>query len=351
MQGKSYWRTKMITRYLLLLLIIAAQLITAQNFERSFKAGKGGDLSIITHAGNIIISVWDKEEIIISADDELKISANGNSFTTRAAGYIDEIRVTMPSRFNLKIKSSAGNIKIRDDLSGSIEVVTSGGDINFKNINGDAKISTGGGNIKGNDIAGSFSLVSSGGNVELSLIQDKSFIKTSGGNIKIGSVKNDIDIFTAGGNITMASAAGTSQVKTSGGNITVNENTGRLSVSTLGGNIKIKGNGSIQAQTNAGNISIDITSQLLGKIDASTLTGDIRLHIPSNLKATITAENKMKSIAGSYDEKSIISSDFPMEDYKIEGKRSPFRTVTLNGGGEEIKLKVSMGTIYLKKKN
>jgi len=146
-----------------------------QERTKSFNVSKGGKLYINVNPGQIKISAWDKNEVVVKVrgleEDELEnvsMTMSGNTVTVKYnpewgwgedAGFI----VTVPSQFNIEAKTSGGDVDINSDISGDVEVSTMGGEISVKYIKGKTKLSTQGGDVKVGNVYGSLSLNTMGG--------------------------------------------------------------------------------------------------------------------------------------------------------------------------------------------
>lgn len=226
-------------------------------YEKTFKTNSNELLSVSVSAGDIIVNSWDKNEVSITVlgDEDIneyldfifEKTDNGISVRTEKksdwSGWFKspkyKIKATIPSKYNSKLKTSGGDIKL-SDVQGELEIATSGGDI---------------------------TVIDSKGNLSA---------KTSGGDVK--SVNFD----------------GDSELKTSGGDIDALNNNGSVEAKTSGGDVKlIISNGKVKASTSGGDIELDYTGNNEG-IALSTSGGDIELKLPDSFSANL----KLKTSGG-----------------------------------------------------
>jgi DUF4097 and DUF4098 domain-containing protein YvlB len=353
--------------------------------SKSFTVEKGGRFEITTKSGDIRITPWSKNEVLVNAegiDDEdverLKMTQSGNTvrvdFRPRSSwgGWDgDQIRfdISVPTDFNIQMKTSGGDLEVMGTISGRIDGSTSGGDINLSNVAGTVDMSTSGGDIKVGDIKGNVELSTSGGDITLKKVDGEASVKTSGGDIRVESVGKKLEARTSGGDIEIGDVGGEANVSTAGGNVKVRKVSGGAKLKTAGGDIVLNGaSGTVEAGTAGGDI--DLTN-ITGSIDAKTAGGDIkaelipsgkggselktaggiiRLAVPENSKVTIEALIRIEGRWGSRKSKYAVKSDFDAESYEQDDDAEEIRaTYKLNGGGERIYLSTVNSNIEIRK--
>jgi len=199
-----------------------------------------------------------------------------------------------------------GNWNWRNHLSISFKVFvptamnsdlrTSGGSINFSNLNGDQKA------------------VTSGGSINLENLKGNAVVRTSGGSIEVGNITGTLDAVTSGGSIRATGNLGNSKLKTSGGSI-------RLSSVS----------GSLEAHTSGGGIHADIAS-LGERLSLSTSGGSIEVKMPMNQGMDLDLKGNKVQVA-------MNNFNGVVEDDHIQGK--------LNGGGIPVSMRTSGGRVRI----
>ena len=352
--------------------------------SKSFTVSKGGRLDVTVDGGDIVINVWEKNEVYVKAEgideedlNRLRMEQSGNTVRVdfrRPRGWWSDghIRfdITIPSQFNAELRTSGGDIDVRGTVDGTISGSTSGGDVTLRDVKkGRVDLSTSGGDMRTGDIQGDVRLRTSGGDIELGKVGGEANVSTSGGNIRATSVGKRLHASTSGGNIDIGDVGGEADVSTSGGDVAVKKVTGSATLSTSGGNIELSSaSGRVKAHTSGGDIKLqDIT----GSIDAATSGGDVNaelkpsgkgdsrlassggeidLSIPESAKATIYATIRLdrgwRHRRGEYK----VRSDFKAESYEDDEDMGEIRAkYVLNGGGDEITLKTSNSDIVIRK--
>ena len=128
-------------------------------------------------------------------------------------------RVTVPAKYNLKLKTGGRNIVCGD-------------------IGGQARCTTSGGGIKLGKIAGRVVATTSGGSLQLAAAGDSVELRTSGGSVRAGDIHGDAVVATSGGSISLGRVRGRVSAKTSGGSIRILDAGGAIEAITSGGSVK-----------------------------------------------------------------------------------------------------------------
>ena len=174
----------------------------------------------------------------------------------------------------------------------------------------------------------------SGGEVRVEDLAGQTRVRTSGGNLFIRNLKGDFEGHTSGGEVRIDSLVGSVNAHTSGGNVLVSKVKGDVDASTSGGDVRVIGvDGRIRAGTSGGSVRCELTGENRG-IQATTSGGSVWLTLPKDAKGTLDAQSSGGSI----------NSDFPISTTRWTAHRL---NGEINGGGEEIYLRSSGGTITL----
>lgn len=138
----------------------------------------------------------------------------------------------------------------------ALKLETNGGQVSAENVTGKVEASTGGGGIHLDKIGGAIT------------------VSSAGGQIDIGDVGSDVAVSTGGGSIHIGSAAGRVVASSGGGDLHIGS--GKLmTLETGGGSIKVnKCDGQIKAETGGGTIDL---SEIEGPATIETGGGGIRV--------------------------------------------------------------------------
>lgn len=244
----------------------------------------------------------DGNTVRIEADNKQKGGTGWfkNAFNNPFNNLHVEYTISIPSRFDVDLRTSGGNIDIQD-LEGVVKAHTSGGHLALGSIKGDINAHTSGGNIK----------VEGGtGNAD---------VHTSGGNLTIGNIDGDLKARTSGGNITLAHIHGSIDAETSGGHIKVTEALGPINASTSGGNVTAElanqPSADCSLRTSGGNINVTLTEKVAVDLNARTSGGRVN---------------------------SDFSGDYNKQRTRLVAK--------INGGGPGLTLETSGGNVDVRKK-
>jgi DUF4097 and DUF4098 domain-containing protein YvlB len=229
---------------------------------KTFQVESGGVLYMETDGADIRVETWDKNEVNVIIEkrgnkdrlEDYKVTFSASPKRVEIFGKMERhiwnwdnfsitFKIKMPKQFNPEIKTSGGDITLRD-ITGEIQSKTSGGDIHIENCRGNITVNT------------------------------------SGGDIVIGRIQGDLKVETSGGSIKMDEINGKIQAETSGGDIeadVLGENQG------------------IFLKTSGGDINIHIPTELKGNVDCSTSGGDVSLNVSGGFSGEIK-DNKIKGL-------------------------------------------------------
>jgi DUF4097 and DUF4098 domain-containing protein YvlB len=294
------------------------------DIKKTFPAQSGGKLIMNVSPGSIEVKTTGDSEIVVEifrkakreellSNHEVSFEHLGNDLTIRSkvrnedwkfwrrSGLDVRYLVSIPSEFNIDLKTSGGSITV-GDLRGEVRVNTSGGGLRIGKIEGP---------VAGTTSGGSISLAGSNGKTE---------IKTSGGGIGIETGAGSLTADTSGGPIQIGNFIGDVYARTSGGGISAQSIEGSVDASTSGGslNVALKGQPKRDSRltTSGGGITVDLEENLALNIDAEASGGGVTCDLP------VTVLGRL-------------------DKGRLKG--------TLNGGGQALVLHTSGGSIHLRK--
>ena len=264
---------------LLSLVALASLLVPAllqakitRTVEKTFTVQPGGDLKVQTSGGDIKVVTGPDNEVKVTASEridadsdaradellkdlDLRIEQQGDGVSALAK-YDKHVgwhfgswppvsvsfTVTVPSRYNVDLK-------------------TSGGDIQLQSINGHARLRT------------------SGGNLAIERVDGEVDGSTSGGDVSLREGTAKVALTTSGGNIHVDHAGGETDLSTSGGDIVVKSVRGRLTASTSGGNVRASIEGALKGDckltTSGGEVEVAVDKSAAFDLQAHTSGGDV----------------------------------------------------------------------------
>ncbi|MGB2908330.1 MAG: hypothetical protein WBB73_14605 [Candidatus Aminicenantaceae bacterium] len=285
--------------------------------EKSFTVKPGGTLKVDTKRGSIEVEGHRGSTVEVKVIREVKTSdkeeaqkllekflvdfdQRGDDITITATyderNIVKKLLNDMNKKLHVKFVISVPDVY-------NVDLQTSGGSIGVRGLEG---------RILGRTSGGSMTFDGITGDIEG---------RTSGGSIKIGNVEGDTDIHTSGGSITIEKAAGKVDAHTSGGSITVHEVMG-----------------AIQADTSGGSIKAYISRQPADSCRLTTSGGSLTVYMADDVSVDVNARTSGGRV----------NTEFPVT---VQGEIKPSNLqAKINGGGPELYLRTSGGSIYLKKK-
>jgi hypothetical protein len=298
--------------------------------RKTFTVAPGGKLTIRADRGSIDVKTANTDKVEIEVTREPGRGAAADILEKHQVTFSQEgndvlVEAKMPSMKNGGwFGGNGNNLKVRYDVTVpskyNVALKSSGGSITVKDLEGEARSETSGGSLKFGQIKG------------------RVIGHTSGGSINVMGATEDVDIETSGGSIHVGDTGGNVVAKTSGGSIHVGDVKGSVTANTSGGGIEVNGAaGPVNAHTSGGPIRATITQQPTGACSFETSGGGIEIKMASNVAVDVDAQTSGGSV----------STEFPMT-VQGEMKRNHLQS-KLNGGGPKVKLGTSGGSIRIKK--
>src|SRR5216683_2024960 len=301
-------------------------------------------------------------------------SSSSSSRLYRSGGeWIQEITGSMPASKAVKVKSSAGSIKVEGGQQNAIvytirERVRAGSEAAARREIGHMSYSamgTGDSTVLRAECEGynhgyidfevhvprqtaALSLETKGGIVSAKNISGKVDAATGGGDIQLDQIGGLVNVSSGGGTIDIGQTGSDVRVSTGGGNIDLNQIDGLAQIQSGGGGIKIGPiRSGMQVETGSGPIVATLAKgSSFSDSRLETSVGSIVVYVPDGLGVTIRAAVEVARGEG-------ISSDFP--ELKITrsgniGPREAFAEGSLNGGGPVLPVHTATGNIEFRRK-
>jgi TonB family protein len=359
--------------------------------ERSgtFAAQEGGRLKLVTDMGNVRVSTQPgatqvSYRVTIQAYpdqadakktiEQFNVSAKGTPegvwitgtvpWTSFRGRLMVNYEVQLPRRYNVEITTNAGNVRL-DEIEGTVTVNSAGGNIVSRSINGPARLETKGGHVIVMDVGGSLVATTLGGHIYAGRIKGDGTLRSGGGHVTVTSIGGRAELATEGGNISLERGGGSVTATTAGGRIDVGEAAGAIRAQSEGGGIRVvRLSGPTQLQTAGGSIYL---TTMQSAVKAATGSGGITAWIPASAKIQAASELECShgDIVVYVPRELAITIDASVEgggEHRIDAPGLPLKIlsggkrgseslrgeVTLNGGGERLRLRAQHGSIRLR---
>ena len=317
--SKEHRNVRAFVFYVIVLSLFLAGTLTAgieDTVTKSFDVGPGGRLQIETDLGSIEVHGEQGDVVRIEVRREFKSSDRGDAEKAFANFILDFDQkgddVTVRGEYKQPGLSRLWD-RMRNKLRVKFVVTvpkeynaflqTKGGSVSVSMLEGDVESHTSGGSLSFDDIRGDILGNTSGGGIELGQIEGNVDVDTSGGAISAERVIGDLDASTSGGSIRIDEVSGTVKAKTSGGSVTAF--------------LSEQPESDCRLTTSGGSVTIYLADGLSFDLDAHASGGSIKTEVPLQIQ-------------GKVDKRSIQGA--------------------LNGGGPQLSLRTSGGSIYIKKK-
>jgi DUF4097 and DUF4098 domain-containing protein YvlB len=218
---------------------------------------------------------------------------------------------------------------IRGNIEGDFSMTLPFGDVQLGKVAGSVRILTYGGQIRVEDAGKGADLSTSGGDIEIQGVRGDLRAVTHGGEVRVGNVSGDAKLETMGGDVDLTSCGGSVIAKTGGGDIRLH-----------------RVRGSVHASSGGGDVSCDIVGRETAEgVTIASGAGEVTLVLPANYKANLEIQ-----VSGLDEDSEGIVSEFP--ELTISRRSHSSRqtaTGALNGGGPKVAIRISSGTVHLRK--
>lgn len=195
----------------------------AQDFQKSYRLGAGGTISIRNVSGDVNVRGYDGDAVIVQGfkegrdQDKVTIedksSGNGVSVGVQYARDCNcdasvrfELQVPRNTRYDFnKIMTASGDINMTS-LTGDMDVTTASGDVTISDVSGRIKAATASGEMKVRNATGTVSARSASGDVDVQITRLE-----GAGNMEFASASGDVRVSAPAdldGNVQMSSATG-----------------------------------------------------------------------------------------------------------------------------------------------
>ncbi|HKV42188.1 MAG TPA: DUF4097 family beta strand repeat-containing protein [Blastocatellia bacterium] len=207
------------------ILLVGAGPAAGQDFHRSYTVGQGGHVAIHNVSGDVIVTGYDGEQIIVdgfkSGADQDRILVEDNSAGDSVdlkAKYPRDCNCDASIKFDVKVPRSfridfgslstaSGNVSVTD-VTGNVNANSASGNVAVTNVSGDVAANSASGDVTVEGVAGSVRANTASGNVEARLATvagggDMHF-NTASGNVRVFAPEGldaAVNISTASGSL------------------------------------------------------------------------------------------------------------------------------------------------------
>lgn len=206
-----------------MIVMAAAALASAQEFQQSYRVGAGGSIRIQNVSGNIQMTGYDGDAIAVSGFKEgrdrqlveIEDMSSGNRVDVRVryprpcncdASVRFEVKVPRSVNYNFdKISTASGDIEM-SGVTGHLKAQTASGDVLIREVSGSVDAATASGTMRVKNLTGTVSARSASGDVEVEIARLE-----GSDNMEFSSASGDVTVrlpANLDGEIDMSSATG-----------------------------------------------------------------------------------------------------------------------------------------------
>lgn len=277
--------------------------------ERRLALEPGGTLIVESDAGSVTVTGDSTSGALVvltsQYDDfdqrfDLQVEEGPGSATVRlkrrAAWLTDlfrsewwrrsaDIRLTVrvPRRTSVNVTTSGGSVETRE-LTGRTRLHSAGGGLRAERLDGDVDLRTSGGSIAAQQVRGNVAADTSGGGITIADVVGRVRADASGGSVQVDAASGDVHVKTSGGGVRVRGAGGRVEARSSGGSVTVAFAKGN----NRGGVLSSSGGG-VRAELDP---AIDLS------IDASAAGGTVTNDLPVTARANTSRRSLRGNLNG-----------------------------------------------------
>jgi DUF4097 and DUF4098 domain-containing protein YvlB len=195
----------------------------AQDFQKTYRLGAGGSISIRNVSGDVNVRGYDGDAVIVNGFKEgrdrdkvdIEDTSGGNNVSVGVqyarncncdASVRFELQVPRSISYNFdKISTASGDITM-STLTGDLTVHTASGDVTVTDVTGKVNAATASGEMRVANVRGTVSARSASGDVDVQIARLE-----GAGNMEFSSASGDVRVSAPAdldGNVEMASATG-----------------------------------------------------------------------------------------------------------------------------------------------
>jgi DUF4097 and DUF4098 domain-containing protein YvlB len=350
----------------------------AQDISRSFDVSPGSKLVLtLKTGGDVVIRGWERDrveasvairgrdanDVVMDFDQSSKTLEISSEFASRRSRANVSVEVRVPSRFDLDVSTTGGDLEIYG-VTGTIEGSSMGGDLVLSHLGGKLDLSTMGGDIGLTDSEVDGSLHTMGGDVAISDVTGNIDGTTMGGDVTYDNVRSSrsgsqdvVRVSSMGGDVVVDEALHGADVHTMGGDVQINRAANYVKAGTMGGDIVVSEiDGWIEANTMGGDIEVNMVGGTAGDrhVELESMGGTIVLTVPPGLSMDIDIRIRL-SHGSDWDEYEIVS-DFDLKvdvennsERRWRTNREVVATGRVGNGGNKVVIRTVNGNVVLKR--
>ena len=195
-------------------LLLAGGPAGADTLRRSVDVEPGGRLRVDLSSGAVVIDTHREPTVRVEADSKGLASM---TFELTSDGRDAEL---VGERAWGGWFQGAVRVHVRVPRSYSLDIETSGANVEIERIQGDVRVETSGGSIDVSDVRGKVDLETSGGPIRVEQVVGDLKAETSGGRLRVSEIRGRVDLEPSGGPILASALDGPREAATSGGSST-----------------------------------------------------------------------------------------------------------------------------------
>lgn len=276
-----------------------------RSFDKTIPLPAGRRIYIEHSLGDIVVRTHAQPEVVIHADirvsapnaeqaktfaDHIEIAIEPSSselsirthYPEHSGGFLNmhnvsycvQYQITIPETAPLQVRNSFGRVSVTG-LKASSEIVTSHGDLEFRDGRGVQRLEDSFANVRAVNNAGDVTVEDSNGSVDASDIAGALSVRDRFASVNVARIAKGVTLINSNGSVQVSDSGGLGSIKNSFGNVTVQTFHGDLTVNNTNGRVEATNvTGAAELNTSFGGVKFaDVSRQLSIRASNSSIEG------------------------------------------------------------------------------
>lgn len=210
-----------------------------------------------------------------------------------------DLLVRLPRGASVEVSSTSGDIDVRD-LAGPVRIEATSGDIVVMNIEREVEVDCTSGSVEVADVRGNLTVHTTSGGVTVEDVDGRLEYDGTSGDLRARDLRGGAALTSLSGDVTCAGTRGAFEVSTSSGDVILRDHEGTLTVETSSGDSQVHllppVRGAYRVEASSGSVTIELPPGADCQLDISTATGALDVRMPVEVKEV--SRHRLVAVAG-----------------------------------------------------
>jgi hypothetical protein len=201
-----------------------------------------------------------------------------NRFVGEVKGILE---FKVPKEFDVKVKNSFGDFYCSNLISDHIDIKTTSGDMNFKNMKGKLNLISSSGDVRVDDFVGEIKSVATSGEQEYRKVDGDLICRTTSGDFDLDHINGNIKLKTTSGDLNLEDCKGKIESVSTSGEFRISKSEAVVNIKTSSGDIStydLKLTEESYFYSSSGEIDVDLQNEYEDlSFDLISSSGDLKV--------------------------------------------------------------------------